>query len=76
MKITLENTTKIVHLNGIPARVWEGTTESGIKVHAFITRVAVANSEDTKVHDLFRSELLELRPPSVEVESIPFRLII
>jgi hypothetical protein len=42
LKLILENTSKIVELNGVPARVWEGKTESGIACHAFITRVAVA----------------------------------
>ena len=43
MKLILENTSKLVELNGVPARIWEGKTESGIACHAFITRVAVAN---------------------------------
>ncbi len=41
MKITVENTTKIVTLNGVPARIWEGFTESGIKCHCYITRIAI-----------------------------------
>jgi hypothetical protein len=28
---------------GVPARLWEGKTESGISCHAFVTRVAVAD---------------------------------
>lgn len=39
MKITIESTDKIVYLNGIPARIWEGETASGICVHCFITRI-------------------------------------
>jgi hypothetical protein len=38
MKLILENTRKTVELNGVPARVWEGVTESGIKVHVYVTR--------------------------------------
>jgi len=38
MIINIESTIKIVELNGAPARVWEGKTESGISVHCFITR--------------------------------------
>lgn len=30
MEIQLHNTTKIVTVNGVPARVWEGVTASGI----------------------------------------------
>ena len=49
MKITIESTEKIVWLDlretahskvEVPARVWEGITESGIPVHCFITRIA------------------------------------
>lgn len=45
MKITIESTDKIVYLNGIPARIWEGETASGICVHCFITRIAVRKDE-------------------------------
>lgn len=37
MKITIESSNKIVELNGVPARIWEGQIESGIKVHCFVT---------------------------------------
>lgn len=73
MKIVLESTTKIVELNGVPARVWEGYTESGIPVHAFITRIAVHKNEDRQQ---FEAELQECKVPSADVASIPFRLII
>jgi hypothetical protein len=73
MKVTLQNTSKIVQLNGVPARVWEGQTESGIKVHAFITRIAVEKSQDTSE---FEKELQEQSAPSAEVEAIPLRMII
>lgn len=73
MKLTIENTTKIVHLNGVPARVWEGHTESGTAVHCFITRVAVANGLDCSE---FERELAEQRKPSVDIENILSRLIL
>lgn len=74
MKITIESTTKIVHLNNVPARVWEGTTEKGIKVHCFITRIAVDENEP-RIEE-FENELQEQAKPSAEVESIPLRMII
>lgn len=73
MKITLESTTKIVKLNGVPARIWEGRTESGIKVHAMITRVGVDMGEDTSEFEL---ELQEHRAPSPEIEAWPARLVL
>ena len=73
MEIHLENTAKIVSLNGVPARVWEGHTESGIPVHAYITRIAVAKEEDTAQ---FERELSATRAPSAEVEALPLRMIL
>ena len=79
MKVTLESTTKIVGLRPegsdvtVPARVWEGTTESGIPVHAYITRIGVDRGEDASQ---FERELQECRVPSAEVEAIPVRLVL
>ncbi len=73
MKITLESTTKIVELNGIPARIWEGKTESGIPVHSFITRIAVSNEHDQSQFD---NELKECTIPSADVQCYPARLIL
>lgn len=79
MKITIESTTKIVKLisaggdGTIPARVWEGQTDSGIPVHCYITRIAVAREQDTSQ---FERELREQKAPSAEVEAIPLRLIL
>jgi len=73
MKIILEQTSKIVHLDGVPARIWEGTTESGIPIHAYITRIAVDNDQNTAA---FEAELLETKAPSPELQSIPLRLIL
>lgn len=73
MKITVSNTSKIVELNGVPARIWEGETDSGIPVHCYVTRIAVASDADDAQ---FKAELQEARAPSVEVEAIPLRLIL
>lgn len=76
MRITIENTSKVVHLDNVPARIWEGTTDSGIPVICYITRIAVLNTESPEAHEQFRRELSEQRPPSPEVEAIPRRLIL
>ncbi len=73
MKLIIENTTKIVELDGLPARVWEGHTESGIPVHCFVTRVAVRDDADCSQ---FEKELSEQRTPSAEVAAIPMRMIL
>lgn len=77
MKVTLESTDKIVELtlNGqtLPARVWEGETANGVKVHAYITRIACAIDADASD---FERELQECRPPSPGVAVIPLHLIL
>jgi hypothetical protein len=73
MKITIESTTKLVTLNGVPARIWEGRSESGVKCHAYVTRIAVAEGEDQSA---FEHELKEQRAPSEEIAAIPFRMIL
>lgn len=83
MKITIENTLRIVDLivNGasVPARIWEGTTETGIPVHCFITRIAptVEDIPENKAKFVeFERELKEQRKPSTDVATIPLRLIL
>ena len=77
MKITLENTSKIIELviNGqrVPARIWEGETTAGIKCHAYITRIAVSHRDDASEFEL---ALQECRAPSSEIEAIPLRLVL
>jgi len=73
MKVTLESTSKIVELNGVPARIWEGRTESGIPIHCYVTRVAVDRGADASE---FERELKEQRVPSPEVAAIPARMIL
>ncbi len=74
MKITIKNTSKIVKVNDVPTRIWEGETESGIKVHCFITRIVCDKNE--KRVDEFRTELQEQEPPSTEINSYPLKMII
>jgi hypothetical protein len=71
VKIAIESTTKIVTLNGVPARVWEGETESGVPVVCFITRIAVEKSFDSSEFD---AELQEHRHPSADVAMLPIFL--
>lgn len=78
MRVTLESTTKIVKLvvggAELEARIWEGTTESGIKVHALITRIAAHKDDDLSQ---FEAELREQRPPTnPDINSYPARLVL
>ena len=73
MKITIESTEKLVELNGVPARVWEGHSESGIKVHCFITRISPQTNDNL---EQFEQELKEQKAPSPEVATYDARLIL
>ena len=84
MKITLENTTKIVELMirgvPVPARVWQGNTSGGIRVQAFITRIAPEIPKtDPRINEKtvdFEQELQRCADPRATVEAIPMRLLI
>ena len=80
LKVQLESTDKIVQVrmpNGasVPARIWEGVTESGIPVHAYmITRIA-APEQWPDLRE-FEQELQEHRKPSPDIEALPLSLIL
>lgn len=75
MKLILENTDRIVQVNGTPARVWEGTTADGIPVYALITRIAVHQDHDMGE---FQRELLEQPAPRPDTSSqvFPARMVL
>jgi hypothetical protein len=79
MKITIENTSEVITLategksRGIPARVWQGVTESGIKVQCLITRIAVPIGED---QSQFEAELAEKPVPREGERAFPMRMIL
>jgi len=75
MNVQLHSTQTITTINGVPARVWEGVTEGGIRCHAFITRIAVHENDDATE---FEKELMEQHAPiSADLrDSIPLNMII
>lgn len=75
MEIHLESTAKLVELNGVQVRIWEGHTESGIPIHAYVALVAVDRDADCTE---FARELQERLPrdPSPTVAVIPSRMIL
>lgn len=83
MKITIESTDKLVHLRepggqAVPARIWEGKTDTGIPVFCYITRIAPLIPEPLPIDvaEQFAASLQETRRPSPELEAIPLRMII
>lgn len=73
MTITITSTEKVVELNGIKARIWEGTTDSGTKVHCFVTRIAC--HKDSNLQQ-FQEELQQQVAPSAEISAYPLKMII
>lgn len=75
MKITIENTDRIIDVNGIESRLWEGKTESGIPIHCLIIRIAVSSDADLSQ---FEKELKVCNPPSAASSAAFFsaRLIV
>jgi len=77
MKVTLESTSQIVELctpdGDVPARIWEGTTEHGVAVIAFITRITPGTDQR---NEQFEAELLKQRTPSEAARAIPARLVL
>jgi hypothetical protein len=74
MRISISSTTKIVKLNGVPARIWQGETESGIKVHCYITRIAI-DRDETRTEE-FECDLEEHEAPRLDLRVIPLNLLI
>ncbi|HLK38813.1 MAG TPA: hypothetical protein VKU41_18755 [Polyangiaceae bacterium] len=72
MKVTLESTDKVVTLDGVPARVWQGHTERGVPCHAFIALVGVDREAD---HAEFERDLVERATPRAELQAYPARMV-
>jgi hypothetical protein len=73
MKATIESTEQLITINGIPARVWTGTTERGIPIQLAITRIAVHRDEDCAQ---FEAELQETHVPVPERPAFSLRMIL
>ncbi|TXH51299.1 MAG: hypothetical protein E6Q97_18570 [Desulfurellales bacterium] len=76
MKVSLESTNRMIEINGVPARVWEGTTESGCRVFAAIAQVAHHKDDDPKAFE-FERDLTPHKPASPRaIECWPLRMVI
>jgi hypothetical protein len=75
IKLSLEPTDRIVEVNGIPCRIWQGTTDAGVPVHCYITRIAVPTNKPDEC-ERFAAELKESAAPRPEVQAIPLRLLL
>lgn len=65
MQMAIESTGQIVDVDGVPCRVWRGTTAAGVPCVVFVHRIAVQNSVDQSQFD---AELMEQLPPNRRLE--------
>lgn len=86
MKITIESTSKLVQFeiqggpagSVVPARIWEGYTDTGIPVHCYVTRIcpSVPLPLPADIEAQFARELTEQSPPTEALRAIPLRMIL
>jgi hypothetical protein len=86
MKLTIESTGTIEDVDGIPCRVWEGTSDHGVPVKAWIRTVS-PQTHDPEALAAFERELLpqtvvrvdattrEIGPPPADWEDQHERLV-
>jgi hypothetical protein len=65
MKIEIEATQHLTEISGVPVRLWEGKTESGIPCKVFVHRIAVAAEKECQE---FETELQEKAPPGRPID--------
>lgn len=76
MKMTIESTAELVDINGVPARIWQGESDSGTPVIAFVTRIAVPEDAGEQAHAQFAAELQQHAVPRAAVQTLPTRMLI
>jgi hypothetical protein len=81
VKITIESTSQTTELRNpdgaiMPARIWQGETETGIPVVCFITRVAVPLGRSAEDYEAFARELQETAPLKPELPPIDRRYVL
>jgi len=59
MILIIHNTDKIVTINGVPSRIWEGKTDKDISVHCFISNIAVRTDISPEELKQFDDELFK-----------------
>lgn len=77
MKVILDSTqtTLEIEIDGhaVPARVWEGHTEDGVPVVAWITRIS-PQTHDPDANATFAHTLVETARPSLAMPAGPWSL--
>lgn len=64
MEIQIKATEHVTEIQGVPCRLWEGQTSSGVKCKVFVHRIMVHKDEDASE---FEKELVEQMPPAIRI---------
>lgn len=75
MKLTLEPTDRIQTVDGVPHRIWQGTTDQGTPVLAYVRAVS-AQTHDEAALAVFDRELQALPAPRRELVSFDMRFVL
>lgn len=59
MRLMIESTDEITTIDGVPVRLWEGTTEDGTPCKVLVHRIAVDRAENCEQFDRELSEQLQ-----------------
>jgi hypothetical protein len=68
MIITITNTDKVVVIDGVETRLWEGTTSDGCPVHCFMHRISPRTHDKEQLKE-FDDELIE-KPQAIFMDFI------
>ena len=74
MKIILEPTDRMQTFDGAPCRVWEGLTDSGVEVFAFVRCIQPQTHDESKLAE-FDQALKALPQPRKELVSFDYRMV-
>lgn len=61
MQIDIVSTETVTEIDGVPVRLWEGSTAGGIPCLVYVHRIAVREDHDASQ---FAGELAEQQPPA------------
>jgi hypothetical protein len=59
MKLQIDSTPHITHMDGVEVRVWNGVDEYGVPCKVFIHRIAVSLEQDQNHYEAELKERLE-----------------
>lgn len=75
MKLTLSPSPRIDRIDGVECRLWTGTDETGVEVHAWIRTVS-PQTHDPEANARFESVLRSLPRPRRAADVIELRFVL